>query len=77
MRKISLVKMKRGEKTKIVEISGGPALQNRFMGMGIYTGREIAKVSQIALRGPVTIRVGRTTLALGHGMAGKIFVETV
>lgn len=77
MKKISLVKMKRGEKRKIIEISGGPALQNRFMGMGIYAGREITKVSQIALRGPVTIRVGRATLALGHGMAGKIFVEIV
>ena len=52
-------------------------MQNRFMGMGIYAGREITKVSQIALRGPVTIRVGRATLALGHGMAGKIFVERV
>jgi len=62
-------------KGKIVEISGGHLLQNRTMSMGIYVGREIRKISHFAMRGPVTIKVGRSVIALGHGMASKIILE--
>ncbi|MDD5166192.1 MAG: FeoA family protein [Candidatus Omnitrophica bacterium] len=75
MRKLSLIQMKEKRKGKIVEISGGTRLQNKFMSMGIYPGREITKLSHFALRGPVAIKVGRSVLALGHGMASKITLE--
>jgi Fe2+ transport system protein FeoA len=45
------------------------------MGMGIHIGREVTKVGQFAMQGPVTIRVARATVALGHQMAEKIFIE--
>jgi len=45
------------------------------MSMGIYPGGEITKLSHFALRGPVTVRVGRSVLALGHGVAAKIIIE--
>ncbi len=76
MKKISLLQMKENYKTRILEISGGTVLQNRLMSMGIYPGREIIKLSHFVLRGPVTIKVGRSVIALGHGMAKKINVET-
>jgi len=63
-------------KGKISEILGGAGLQNRLMGMGVYVGKEITKLSYIGLRGPVVIKAGRTVLALGHGMAAKVMVET-
>jgi Fe2+ transport system protein FeoA len=75
MQKISLASMKSGQKGRVAEISGGAALQRRLMSMDIYPGREISKASHFALKGPVTIRVGRTTIALGHTMAEKISVE--
>lgn len=75
MKKLSLIQMKENKKGRILEISGGVGLQNKFMSMGIYPGREFIKVSHFALRGPVTIKVGRSLLALGHGMASKIMVE--
>lgn len=75
MKRMSLVQMKAGQKGKIAEIAGGPALRSRLMSMGIYEGRGIAKLSHFALKGPVAVRVGRSTLALGHGMAVKIIVE--
>ncbi|TAM35472.1 ferrous iron transport protein A, partial [bacterium] len=46
-----------------------------FMSMGIYHGREITKISSIGLKGPVAIKVGRSVLVLGHGVANKITVE--
>lgn len=57
-----------------MEISGGNALQSRMMSMGIYPGREITKLNNFALRGPVTIKIGRSVIALGYGVAGKIIV---
>jgi len=68
--------MKANQKGKISEICGGHLLQSRMMGMGIYPGREITKLSHFALRGAFAIKVGRGTVAIGHGVAGKIIVET-
>ena len=68
--------MKERQKGRISELPEGSALRNKFMSLGIYVGREVAKISHIGLRGPVAIKVGRSVLVLGHGTASKIFVET-
>ena len=75
MKKVSLVSLKPNHKARVLEISGGAGLQRRLMSMGLYVGKEITKLSYIGLRGPVVIKVGRSVLALGHGMAGKVIVE--
>ena len=53
MKKVSLVKMRENQKGKIIEVSGGTALQSRLMSMGIYKGREITKLNIVALSGGV------------------------
>jgi ferrous iron transport protein A len=75
MRKLSLIQMKENQKGRVVEVLSGSVLQARLMSMGIYKGREITKLSHFALKGPVALRVGRSILALGHGMAHKVIVE--
>lgn len=75
MKKISLAQLNTDCKGKIIEISGGASLQNKLMSMGVYKGKEIAKLSHIGLRGPVVIKSGRSILALGHGVAAKIIIE--
>ena len=75
MKRLSLLKMRENQRGRVVEILAGAALGNKLMSMGIYNGREITKLSHFALRGPVAIKVGRSVLALGHGMAAKIIVE--
>lgn len=75
MKKVSLVLMKADRKGKVAEILGGASLNNKLMSMGLYKGKEITKLSHIGLRGPVVIKVGRSILALGHGMATKIIIE--
>lgn len=74
-RKISLVQMKIKQKAKIIEINPGSSLQNRLRSMGLVEGKEITKLSQFALRGPIAVKIGHTVLALGYGMASKIIVE--
>lgn len=75
MKRLSLIQMKANQKGKVLEISAGSGLTNRLLSMGIYPGREIAKLSHFGLRGPVAIKVGRSVLALGHSMASKIVLE--
>lgn len=75
MKKVSLISLCPNHKGKVSEIAGGAVLHNRLMSMGLYIGKEVTKLSHMGLRGPVVIRVGRTVIALGHGMASKVIVE--
>ena len=75
MKRISLAQLKEKHKGRVIEISGGTNLQDRLMNMGVYKGKEVIKISHIGLRGPVVIKVGRSILALGHGVAAKVIVE--
>ena len=76
MTQISLIQMKQNQKARIQMVSGSNGFQHRLMSMGIYPGIEITKVSHFALKGPVTVRIGRSNLAFGHGIAARIIVET-
>lgn len=59
----------------VYEIKGGQGLINRLNALGIRTGKKITKINSMLLHGPVTIRIDRTRVAIGFGMATKIFVE--
>lgn len=76
MPKIALTAMKNNQKGRVAEILSGQALQQRLLGMGIAPGREITKLSQFMLKGPLAVKVGRAVLALGYGTASKVIVET-
>ena len=64
-----------GESGVVREIKGGQGLINRLNALGIITGKKITKIDSMLMRGPVTIWVNRTKVAIGFGMAGKIFIE--
>ena len=59
----------------VYEIKGGQELINRLNALGIRTGKKITKISSMLLHGPVTIQIDRMRVAIGFGMAAKIFVE--
>jgi len=75
MKKISLIHLKENHKGRVIEILGGANLRDKLMNMGVYEGREVAKLSHIGLRGPVVIKTGRSILALGYGIAAKVMLE--
>ena len=64
-----------GSRSKITNVLGGAAVKKRLEDLGLRVGSEIEVISSQFLRGPVTVKSGGTTLAIGHGMAGKIEVE--
>ena len=75
MSSIPLTKLEKGKKATIVEINAGRQASHRMSSLGLQIGKHITKISSFAMKGPVTIKVGSTTIALGHGMADKVMVE--
>ena len=73
--RVSLVQMRSGQKGKIVEINGGYGLASKLEALGIRIGKEITKVSEQLMRGPVLLRHNHTQAAVGFGMASRILVE--
>ena len=73
--RISLAQMRSGQKGRIVEINGGYGLARKLDALGIRTGKEITKISEQLMRGPVILQHNNTQAAVGFGMASRILVE--
>lgn len=74
-RQITLHQMNIGQTGTVVTILGGRGLMQRLEGLGIRPGKRVIKISSTPFRGPVTLRVDNTQVAVGFGMANKIVVE--
>ena len=74
---ISLVRMEEGQSGRVVEIQGGRGLINRLDTLGIRPGRKVTKISSMFMRGPVTIQIGTSQMAIGYGMARRIVVKVI
>jgi len=70
-----LTQLEGGESGVVVEIHGGYGLIRRLESLGIRVGKKVTKVSSQLMRGPVTVRIGNSHVAIGFGMAKKILVE--
>jgi len=71
----TLDQMHSGESGTIIQIGGGHGLANRLIALGIRPGKRVTKISSMFMRGPVTIRVDETQVAIGFGMANKLVVQ--
>ena len=76
-KQITLRQMRDGQSGIVSQIQGGHGLISRLSALGIRPGKRITKVGSTIMRGPVTIKVGNTQVAIGFGMANKIIVELV
>ncbi len=75
MNKRDLTQIKKGESVNVVEINGGQKFRDKVDAMGLRVGSRIIKISAQILSGPITIRIGNTQLAIGHGMAKQILAD--
>ncbi len=64
-----------GKEVRVVEINAGKQFNRKIEAMGLRVGVKIKKLSAQVLKGPVTIKIGSTKVAIGHGMAKKILVN--
>lgn len=72
----NLALMTPGETGLITGLYSGPGLVRRLEEIGLRVGQRVSKISGMPLRGPVVVQAGGTRVAIGHGMAKKVAVET-
>ena len=72
----SLDKLKPGQHGTVRDITGGENVCKRLAAIGIRPGKAITKVSAMLMRGPVVVSIDRRQLAIGHGIACKVKVDT-
>jgi len=72
---ISLICLYEGEKGIVTHALGGFGLVRRLSEMGLTPGVEIKLLKKCPFRGPVEIEVRGVALALGYGVASKVFVR--
>jgi ferrous iron transport protein A len=75
MATVDLTQLKEGQSGIVVEVEGGIGLTRRLESLGIRVGKRVTKVSSQLMRGPVTIRIGNSQIAVGFGMARKIVLR--
>lgn len=75
MTSVDLTQLKEGESGIVVGIDGGFGLTRRLESLGLRVGKRVTKVSSQLMRGPVTVRIGNSQIAIGFGMAKKITVR--
>ncbi len=74
-KQLTLRQMRAGQSGTVVQVAGGRGMVSRLNALGIRPGRRITKVSSMFMRGPVTVRVSQSQIAIGFGMANRILVE--
>jgi ferrous iron transport protein A len=73
--RIILTALASGRRASVVEIQAGQGLVRRLESLGIRVGQRIKMVSGSFMRGPVTVKVGNSRVAVGFGAASKVIVE--
>lgn len=72
---VALDNLKEGQRGKISFIRGGHNVLQRLLDMGLTPGTRITVVKIAPLEGPVELLVRSSKLALGRGIASKVFVD--
>jgi DtxR family Mn-dependent transcriptional regulator len=86
-REVPLTELKDGETGIVTSVKAGHGrgrrgghgrwgFEKRLMDMGLTPGTKVTVVKSAPFHGPLEILVRGSRLALGRGMAEKIFVET-
>ena len=73
---VALSELKEGQSGKISFIRGGHSVLQRLLDMGLTPSTKITLIKAAPFEGPIQISVRGSKLALGRGIASKVFVET-
>ena len=75
MEQKNLLQMPKGKTIKIIKMEGGKEFQDKAESLGLRVGVKVKKLSTQVMSGPITLQIGNSKIALGRGMAQKIFVS--
>lgn len=72
---VALSELKAGKTGKIYFIRGGHNVLQRLLDMGLTPGTKLSLIKTAPFEGPIEVSVRGSKLALGRGIASKVFVE--
>jgi DtxR family Mn-dependent transcriptional regulator len=72
---LALSELKSGQSGKINFIRGGHTVLQRLLDMGLTPGTKITLLKSAPFEGPIEISVRGSKLAIGRGIASKVFVD--
>ena len=72
---VSLAEMAPGQTGMVVSLEGGHGMMRRLAAMGLHRGAAVTKTSTQPFRGPISVQVGNTEVAMGFGLARRVMVE--
>lgn len=72
---VSVADLKQGQSGKVSFIRGGHNILQRLLDLGLTPGTKICVVQTAPFEGPVEVSVRGSKLAIGKGIASKVFVE--
>lgn len=70
-----LSELKKGDRGKVIKISGGGSIHQRLMDMGLIAGSEVEMQQVAPLGDPIEIRVKGYNLSLRKAEAAGVTVE--
>ena len=70
-----LLNVKKGNWVRILRLEGGAGLEDKLTQHGIYPGDCVRVLREAPMGGPLLVDVHGREIALGRGVAKKIFVD--
>ena len=70
-----LLNVKKGDWVRILRLEGGAGLEDKLTQHGIYPGDCVRVLREAPMGGPLLVDVHGREIALGRGVAKKIFVD--
>lgn len=71
----TILDLKSGTWARISRIDGGLEARRRLESMNLRVGKKVKKVVSEPFRGPVILKIDNTEVAIGRGIASRIFVD--
>jgi len=72
---VDLAYMKNGQSGIVVRLQGGYGFIRHVQAIGIMEGKRVTKLVSQPLRGPILVSVDNLQIAIGYGMAKRIFLD--
>jgi len=72
-----LTEVDAGKMVRVLQFGGGRNLEGKLRQLGLYTGGHLQVIRKAPFHGPLLLELEGREIALGYGIAQKIFVEGV
>ncbi len=77
MTPLTLNQVDRNKPVEVTGFLGGHGVKQKLNALGIRKGKDLTKLNDSFIGGPVTVEVDNAKIAIGRGMADKILVKVV